>query len=74
MTGVEELTPALGSNAACRVLGLWRGAPARQQASLRRAAFVGPRQPRVTRPPPPLALDVVENQALLDTLNSECQR
>jgi putative transposase len=71
MTGVEELTPALGAGAACRALGLWRGAPARQQALVRRAAFVGPRAQRGARARPPLALDAQERQLLLDTLNGE---
>jgi putative transposase len=71
MIGVHELTPALGERAACRALGLWRGAPARQRASLLRAAFVGPRPRRAARVRPPLALDIHEREALLDTLNSE---
>jgi len=71
MTAVQELTPVLGTGAACRALDLWRGAPARQQARLHRAALVGPRPPRPARPRPPLALDAQENQVLLDTLNSE---
>jgi len=71
MIGVHELTPALGEHAACRALGLWRGAPARQRASLHRAAFVGPRPRRAARVCPPLALDIHEREALLDTLNSE---
>jgi putative transposase len=71
MAGVHELTPVLGAGAACRALGLWRGAHARQQARLHRVALVGPRAPRVARPRPPLALDTHERQALLDTLNSE---
>ena len=70
MAAVQELTPALGGAAACRALGLWRGAPARQCAQARRATFVGPRRPR-TRPRPPLALDAAERQLVLDTLNSE---
>ena len=69
MAGVQALTPALGVGAASRALGLWRGAPARQQARLQRAAWVGPPAPRAARPP--LALDTRERQALLDTLNSE---
>jgi len=68
---VEELTPALGTSAACRALGLCRGAPARRQAGLRRAAFVGPRTGRAARPPAPLSLDAQERQLLLDTLNGE---
>ena len=71
MAAVQELTPALGSVAACRALGLWRGAPARGRAQAHRAAFVGPRAPRPARPPPPLALDAQECKTLLDTLNSE---
>ena len=45
--------------------------PARRQASLRRAAFVGPRPRRPARPPAPLSLDAQERQLLLDTLNGE---
>jgi putative transposase len=71
MAGAHELAPILGVGAACQVMGLWRGAPARHQSSLRHAAFVGPRRARAARPRPPLALDALENQALLDTLNSE---
>ena len=71
LAGVHELTAALGTGAACRALGLWRGAPARQQAQLRRAARVGPRAPRAARPRPPLALDTQERHALLHTLNSQ---
>ena len=71
MTSVHELIPTHGALAACLVLGLPRGAPARYRASQRRAAFVGPMAARRPRPRPPMALDVVENQALLDTLNSE---
>ena len=71
MAGAQELAPRLGSGAACQVMGLWRGAPARQLASLHRAAFVGPRRARAARPRPPLALDALESQVLLDTLNSE---
>lgn len=71
MDGVDELTPALGRGAACRALGLWRGAPERQEAMQRRKAFVGPPRPRAVRPRPPLALDAQERQVLLKTLNSE---
>jgi len=71
MAAVWELTPALGVGAACRAIGLWRGAPARQQARLYRAALVGPRAQRAARPRAPLALDAQESQVLLDTLNSE---
>ena len=71
MAAVHELTPALGAGAACRAVGLWRGAPARQRIQARRAALVGPRAARAARPRPPLALDALESQVLLDTLNSE---
>jgi transposase InsO family protein len=71
MAAVQELTPVLGAGAACRAMGLWRGAPARQQARLYRRALVGPPQPRAPRPCPPLALDAQERQALLDALHSE---
>lgn len=71
MAGVQELTPALGAGAACRALGLWRGAPARHQVALRRKAFVGPLARRAARPRPPLALDAPERQMLLQTLNSD---
>ena len=52
-------------------MGLWRGAPLREQARQRRAQFVGPRPARAVRPRPPLALDPHERQALRATLNSE---
>ena len=71
MSGVQELTPALGASADCRALGLCRGAPARQLASLCTATFVGPRVRRAARARPPLALDAQERQVLLDTLNGE---
>ena len=71
MAAVQELTPALGAGAACRALGLWRGAPARQRGQARRAAFVGPRARRAPRPRPPLALDAAQTRAVLDTLYSE---
>ena len=70
MAGALELTGALGAGAACRAMGLWRGACAREQARLRRIAFVGPPARRAPRPRPPLALDAQERQALLDALNS----
>ena len=71
MTDVRELAPALGTAAACRAMGLWRGAPLREQARQRRAQFVGPRPPRAARPRPPLALEPQERQALRAVLNSE---
>ena len=42
MAGTFELTPTLGSAAACRAMGLWRGAPGRHKARAHRSAFVGP--------------------------------
>jgi transposase InsO family protein len=72
MAGVLELTPVVGNAAACRALGLWRGAPARGHARARRAAaLAGPPTSRPASPQPPLALTPGERQALLDTLNSE---
>ena len=68
---MHELTPVLGSVAACRVLGLPRGTPARVRAQARCATWVGPPRPPAPRPRPPLALDPVESRALLETLNSE---
>lgn len=71
MAAVHDLSPVMGAGAACRALGLPRGAAAQQQARARRMAFVGPLPSRRRRPRPPLALDAQENQALLETLNSE---
>jgi putative transposase len=71
VAAVDELAPVLGNAAACRALGLWRGAAARSRARLQRASLVGPHRPRCQRPRPPLALDRHESQLLLDTLNSE---
>jgi transposase InsO family protein len=71
MAAVHELTPALGSGAACRVLGAWRGGPARQRARVHRQGLGLPPAVRAPRARPPLALDAIENRALLDTLNSE---
>lgn len=61
----------MGASAACRVLGLPRGASARHRVQTGRAAFVGPRPARSARPRPPLALDAHESEVLLATLNSE---
>lgn len=71
MAAVHELTPALGSGAACRALGLWRGGPSRQLARAHRASLGIPHPIRGPRARSPLALDAVESQTLLDTLNSE---
>ena len=71
MAGVHELTPVLGTGAACKAMGLWRGAPKRQRARAHRQAMVGPHRPRAARPKAPLALDASERQVLLQTLNSE---
>jgi transposase InsO family protein len=71
MAAAQELCPALGAAAACRAVGLWRGAPARQQARTHRRTLVGPPRQRAPRPSPPLALDHHERQLLLETLNSE---
>jgi putative transposase len=71
MAGVQELTPVLGTGCACKARGLWRGAPKRQRARAHHKAMVGPHRPRAARPTPPLALDAMERQVLLDTLNSD---
>jgi putative transposase len=71
MAGVRELAPVVGNAAACRALGLWRGAPARGHARSRRATLAGPSTSRPAPPRPPLALTPGERQALLDTLNSQ---
>ena len=71
MAAVHELTPALGAGAACRVLGLPRGASARHRAQMQRRALVGPMPARPARPRPPLAFTAQENLAVLDALNSE---
>jgi len=71
IAAVDELSPVLGTSAACRVLGLPRGAPARQRARAHRLGLVGPMPRRAARPTPPLALDAQEGALLLDTLNSE---
>jgi transposase InsO family protein len=71
MAGVLELMPVVGNAAACRALGLWRGAPARGRARSRRAALPGPSTSRPAPLRPPLALTPGERQALLDTLNNE---
>ena len=71
MAAVHELTPALGAGAACRVLGLPRGASARHRARTYRLSLVGPMPAPPGRPRPPLAFDAQENLALLDALNSE---
>ena len=71
MAAVHEITPALGASAACRVLGLPRGASARHRAQMRRHTLVGPVPAGPARPRPPLAFTTQEKQAVLDALNSE---
>ncbi len=72
MAGAHELTPALGTSAACRAMGLWRGALARQQARAHRAAFIGPPSaPRPARPCSALALSEAEQALVLQALCSE---
>ena len=72
MAGVHELTPTLGTSAACRAMGLWRGAPGRHKARAHRAAFVGPLStPRPARPRSSLALSEAEQALVLQTLCSE---
>ena len=72
MAGTLELTPALGLAAACRAMGLWRGAPGRHKARAHRTAFVGPPSaPRPARPRSSLALSEVEQTLVLQALCSE---
>ena len=72
MAGAHELTSALGNTAACRAMGLWRGAPGRHKARAHRAAFVGPPStPRLARPRSSLALSEAEQMLVLQTLCSE---
>ncbi len=72
MAGTHELTPALGSAAACRAMGLWRGAPGRHKARAHRTTFVGPPSaPRPVRPRSPLALSEAEQAKVLQALCSE---
>ena len=72
MAGVQELTPTLGTAAACRAMGLWRGAPSRHKARVHHATFVGPPPaPRPARPRSPLALSQPEQALVLQTLCSE---
>jgi putative transposase len=72
MAGTLELTPTLGSAAACRAMGLWRGAPTRHKARAHRSAFVGPPSvPRPLRPRSPLALSETEQAQVLQALCSE---
>jgi len=71
MAAVHEPSPALGVGAACRALGLPRGASARHRAQMHRSVLVGPMPARPARPRPPLAFEPPENQALLEALNSE---
>lgn len=72
MIGVQELTPALGNAAACRAMGVWRGAPARHAQRKHRLTFVGPPpSPKPARPVSPLALSETERTQLLEILYSE---
>ena len=70
MRGADELAPTLGMAAACRAVGLWRGAPARARARTHRDALHGPQPRRAARPRPPLALAPLEREALREVLNS----
>ena len=70
MRGADELAPTLGMAAACRAVGLWRGAPARARARTHREALHGPQPRRAARPRQPLALAPLEREALREVLNS----
>ena len=71
MRGADELAPTLGMAAACRAVGLWRGAPGRARTRAHREALHGPHPCRAARPRPPLALAPPERKELLEVLNSE---
>jgi putative transposase len=62
MTAVEVASPTLGTAAACEALGLSRAGVYRRRQ---------PARPPTPRPTPPRALDRVERQAVLETLDSE---
>jgi transposase InsO family protein len=71
MVAVQELAPVVGKAVACDVLGVWRGAPAREEARVQRDAVFGPPAPRPALPRPPLALTSCEQEAVLGALNDE---
>jgi putative transposase len=66
MTAIEELSPVVGTAAACRSLGVPRA------TLYRRRRPKPPREPSAApRPKPPRALDDQERQQVLDVLHSE---
>ena len=66
MEAVEKLAPDIGTKPACEAIGLSRAGLYRQRA-IDKAAPVVRRQ----RPSPPRALNIVEEQEVLDVLHSE---
>ncbi len=62
MTAVETASPTLGTVAACEALGISRAGVYRRRQ---------PARPATPRPTPPRALDPVERQTVLKTLDSE---
>jgi len=68
MDGVNLLSPDVGVARACRAMDIDRSMVYRERAGARRLTAPAPRK---TRPRPPLAFSVAEQQRVLDTLNSE---
>lgn len=66
MAAYQELAPQIGVAGACRALAVNRAGVYRE-----RCARDAPVQPRALRPPPPLSLTSLEQQQLLDLLDSE---
>ena len=65
MTAIEELSPQVGTAAACRSLGVPRATLYRQRQAKPRGSAITP------RPKPPRALSDQERQEVLDVLHSE---
>ena len=72
MDGVNLLSPGVGLARACRVMNVDRAAVYRARAAARH--LHAPRQARLARCRPPLALSNVEKQCVLDTLNRSQSR
>jgi putative transposase len=68
MNAVNVLWPDVGVARACRALDIDRSRVYRERSGARRLLA---KPPMKTRPRPPLAFSVAEQQRVLDTLNSE---